>query len=134
MGIFEELEERIDDLEKKIEKLENKRNVNGVICSFCDKDQSQVKKIIAGPDGVFICNECTALCHEIMCEKLDHEYTDKITETLYEKEQEKLALEKLNEMLNAPNALAVIKYSLLGELPENSEQASYIIKNVMCEF
>lgn len=34
-------------------------------CSFCGKDQSQVERIIAGP-GVFICNECVALCNEII--------------------------------------------------------------------
>lgn len=36
-----------------------------VACSFCGKDQSQVERIIAGP-GVFICNECVALCNEII--------------------------------------------------------------------
>ncbi|MDR3631034.1 MAG: ATP-dependent Clp protease ATP-binding subunit ClpX [Desulfocapsaceae bacterium] len=34
-------------------------------CSFCGKSQGEVKKLIAGPD-VFICNECIALCNEIV--------------------------------------------------------------------
>ena len=41
-------------------------------CSFCGKQRSEVKKLIAGPN-VFICNECVELCHEIVMEdqKLD---------------------------------------------------------------
>lgn len=35
-------------------------------CSFCDKDQDQVKKLIAGPDDVYICDECIVLCHDIL--------------------------------------------------------------------
>ena len=38
-------------------------------CSFCSKSQKQVKKLIAGP-GVFICDECITLCHEIIVEEL----------------------------------------------------------------
>ena len=37
-------------------------------CSFCNKSQNEVKKLIAGPD-VFICDECTKLCHDILDEK-----------------------------------------------------------------
>ena len=36
-----------------------------VRCSFCGKPSSEVEKVIAGP-GVYICNECVALCSEIM--------------------------------------------------------------------
>ncbi len=38
-------------------------------CSFCDKPQSQVRRIIAG-NGVYICNECVALCQEIIDEDM----------------------------------------------------------------
>ena len=37
-------------------------------CSFCGKSQEEVEKLIAGPD-VFICDECIALCNEIVSEK-----------------------------------------------------------------
>ncbi|MDD2629951.1 MAG: AAA family ATPase, partial [Limnochordia bacterium] len=40
-----------------------------VKCSFCGKQQEQVKKIIAGP-GVYICDECIELCTEIIEEEL----------------------------------------------------------------
>jgi DNA-binding transcriptional MerR regulator len=35
-------------------------------CSFCGKDNSQVRRLIAGPNGVFICDECVARCNEIL--------------------------------------------------------------------
>ncbi len=37
-------------------------------CSFCHRDQSQVRRLIAGPDGVFICDECVGLCQEVLNE------------------------------------------------------------------
>ena len=41
-----------------------------VRCSFCNKSQNDVKTLIAGP-GVYICNECVALCREIVEEETD---------------------------------------------------------------
>ena len=38
---------------------------NPIRCSFCGKTQDEVNRIIAGP-GVYICNECVELCHEII--------------------------------------------------------------------
>ena len=39
-----------------------------VKCSFCGKPQDNVKKLIAGPDGVFICDECIKICDSILAE------------------------------------------------------------------
>lgn len=39
-------------------------------CSFCGKDQNQVRKLIAGPEGVFICDECIEVCMEIVEDEL----------------------------------------------------------------
>ena len=44
-----------------------------VRCSFCNKSEDQVRKLIAGPNGVFICDECVEICGEIIEEELDHE-------------------------------------------------------------
>ncbi len=43
-------------------------------CSFCGKQQGQVKRLIAGP-GVYICNECVQLCNDILDEELFEEVT-----------------------------------------------------------
>ncbi|MBI2303488.1 MAG: ATP-dependent Clp protease ATP-binding subunit ClpX [Chloroflexi bacterium] len=37
-------------------------------CSFCGKTQEQVKRLVAGPGGVYICDECVELCREIINE------------------------------------------------------------------
>ena len=42
---------------------------NDYICSFCSKPQAQVKRLIAGPDRVFICDECVTLCDQIISEE-----------------------------------------------------------------
>ena len=42
------------------------KNANNIKCSFCGKPQDAVKKIIAGPNGVFICDECVVVCQNIM--------------------------------------------------------------------
>ncbi len=39
-------------------------------CSFCGKSQKQVKKLIAGPSSIYICDECIELCNEIIEEEL----------------------------------------------------------------
>ena len=47
------------------------RNDDRVRCSFCGKTQNQVRKLIAGPNGAFICDECVDICQEIIVEELD---------------------------------------------------------------
>ena len=37
-------------------------------CSFCGKNQDQVQRLLAGPNGVYICDECITLCYEIITE------------------------------------------------------------------
>ncbi len=43
-----------------------------LLCSFCGKSQSEVKKLIAGP-GVYICDECIELCNDIIAEEYEKE-------------------------------------------------------------
>lgn len=47
---------------------ENKSGDKLLYCSFCGKSQHEVKKLIAGP-SVFVCDECVALCNDIMKEE-----------------------------------------------------------------
>lgn len=37
-------------------------------CSFCGKRRNQTRRLIAGPNGVYICAECVTLCNEILAE------------------------------------------------------------------
>ncbi len=46
-----------------------------VRCSFCNKTQDQVRKLIAGPAGVYICDECVDICADIIDEEYDEEET-----------------------------------------------------------
>jgi ATP-dependent Clp protease ATP-binding subunit ClpX len=43
-----------------------------LFCSFCGKSQGEVKKLIAGP-AVYICDECVALCNDIIAEEVEKE-------------------------------------------------------------
>ena len=42
-------------------------------CSFCNKTQAQVRKLIAGPNGAYICDECIDVCAEIIEEEFEYE-------------------------------------------------------------
>jgi ATP-dependent Clp protease ATP-binding subunit ClpX len=52
--------------------LERRRDENNgnLCCSFCGKSQKEVKKLIAGPT-VYICDECIALCNDIIAEEVE---------------------------------------------------------------
>lgn len=45
------------------------RRGGGHICSFCKREQDQVNRLIAGPDNVYICDECVDLCKEMLLEE-----------------------------------------------------------------
>ena len=47
------------------------KNTDNIRCSFCNKTQSQVKKMIAGPAGVYICDECVSICSDIVEEEYE---------------------------------------------------------------
>ena len=86
------------------------RNEEMVYCSFCGKNQEEVKKIIAG-NGVFICNECVALSQEIIREEMAEEVLADLAETPKPKE----LLDILNNYVvgqdRAKRALAVAVYN-----------------------
>lgn len=50
-----------------------------ICCSFCGKHNSEVKKMIAGPDGVYICNECVKVCDKVICESAKSEKKDVVS-------------------------------------------------------
>ena len=49
-------------------------------CSFCGKTDGQVRKLIAGPNGAYICDECVDICAEIIEEELEEEETVNVKE------------------------------------------------------
>ena len=42
-----------------------------ICCSFCGKAQDEVRKLIAGPNGIYICDECIEICSEIIEEEFE---------------------------------------------------------------
>jgi ATP-dependent protease Clp ATPase subunit len=50
-----------------------KRKTDTLFCSFCLKSYEEVKKLIAGPDSVYICNECVDICIEIISDEAQRE-------------------------------------------------------------
>lgn len=53
-----------------------KNSGSDVRCSFCNKSQDQVKKMIAGSAGVYICDECIEICSDILEEEFDQDTED----------------------------------------------------------
>ncbi len=48
------------------------KNKNTLVCSFCNRTQEEVRKLIAGP-GVYICDECIDLCNDIIADEVEQE-------------------------------------------------------------
>ena len=53
-----------------------KKDKDEIRCSFCGRTQSQVNKMIAGPDGLFICDECVEMCSSIVGEQKYYRSSD----------------------------------------------------------
>lgn len=86
-----------------------------VRCSFCHKSEDQVRKLIAGPDGAFICDECIGICAEIMEEEFNMYEQDDI----YDSDINLLKPEEIHSILDdyvigqddAKKALSVAVYN-----------------------
>ncbi|MEQ9763876.1 ATP-dependent Clp protease ATP-binding subunit ClpX [Streptococcus jiangjianxini] len=88
----------------------NRTNDTMVYCSFCGKNQDEVKKIIAG-NGVFICDECVALSQEIIKEELAEEVLADLTEVPKPKELLAILDQYVVGQDRAKRALAVAVYN-----------------------
>lgn len=103
-------------------------DLNEIRCSFCGKPQSQVKRLVAGPD-VYICNECVELCQDVIAEGLLEDGQDK--EQTFKLPKPREIVEKLSEYVigqeDAKKALAVAVYNhykrinTIGKLEDDVE-------------
>ena len=59
-----------------------KGNDTKIRCSFCGKTEDQVRKLIAGPDGAYICDDCVAICSEIIQEEFEDLYGEQNTDEI----------------------------------------------------
>ena len=53
-----------------------KSNDNRIRCSFCNKSENQVRKLIAGPNGAYICDECVEICMDIIGDEYSKDSRD----------------------------------------------------------
>src|SRR6266498_2728901 len=86
-------------------------------CSFCSKNQDQVRRLIAGPGAVYICDECVELCREIIQE--DSTSTGRPKEPLQRIPPPKLIYQQLSEYVvgqeQAKKVLSVAVQSLQAD-------------------
>lgn len=79
-------------------------------CSFCGKNQDQVKRLVAGPN-VYICEECIELCQEIVEDELDAVMDTDLTELPKPSEIKAILDEYVVQQDKAKRALAVAVYN-----------------------
>lgn len=79
-------------------------------CSFCGKSKDAVRKFISGP-SVYICNECIALCNEILAEDEEREVADAITQVPSPREIKGILDQYVIGQEQAKKALSVAVYN-----------------------
>ncbi len=79
-------------------------------CSFCGKNQEQVRRLIAGP-GVYICDECIELCQEIIDEEFDEELDTELQDIPKPKQIKEFLDQYVIGQEEAKKSLAVAVYN-----------------------
>ena len=79
-------------------------------CSFCGKSKDSVRKFISGP-SVYICNECVALCNEILAEDEDRTHPESVLPTLTPREIKETLDQYVIGQEEAKKALGVAVYN-----------------------
>ena len=87
----------------------------GQICSFCHRSAEELNRLISGPDGVYICDECVGLCVEILEEERLQEQKEKAADGLVELPAPREIFERLEEYVvgqkRAKKVLSVAVYN-----------------------
>lgn len=89
---------------------EKSQNNNGIYCAFCGKPKEMAKRLVAGPNGLFICDECLDLCNMI----LEEEDAESVSED-FELKKPKEIKEELDKFIvgqeSAKKVLSVAVYN-----------------------
>jgi ATP-dependent Clp protease ATP-binding subunit ClpX len=105
---------------------------DNLFCSFCGKNQKEVKKLIAGP-AVYICDECIQLCSEIIEEENEQE-TDVVGHSLIPKEIKSVLDDYVIEQDHAKKILAVAvhnHYKRLNAITSSSDDVEIQKSNIL---
>lgn len=81
-------------------------------CSFCGRGREQARRVIAGPNGVFICAECVTVCSEVLAES--------------QPEQPQETCEEVRETVRPPGA--GWRHLLRGWLPSHPRLARMVAR------
>ena len=101
-------------------------------CSFCGKTQDQVRRLIAGP-GAYICNECIALCQEIVSDDMDVMSTPKMTKIPLPSEMKAVLDEYVTGQEAAKKTLCVAVYNHYKRItaPQKKEDVELQKSNIL---
>ena len=106
-----------------------------LLCSFCGKNQNEVRKLIAGP-SVYICNECIDLCNDIIKEEINESIETSEEETfLIPKEIKDILDEYVIGQEEAKKSLSVAVYNhykrLRNTKKDKSEEVELTKSNIL---
>ena len=117
------------------------RNDKVIRCSFCGKQQNAVKKMIAGPAGIYICDECIKVCESILENDAFDDYENKYT--LNSEEEKVPTPEEIKKILDeyvigqdeAKKTLSVAVYNhykrINSEMEESKDDVEIQKSNVL---
>jgi len=107
-------------------KLRNGPEVFERVCSFCGKSADMARRLIAGPNDVFICDECIEVCRKILSEE-EHELTSHFTGDIPTPQEIKAYLDLfIIGQDNAKKALSVAVYNHYKRIANPSKESEEV--------
>lgn len=102
---------------------------NKIYCSFCGKSENDVKRILEGPNNIYICNECATLCKEILDEEEEFESNLVFDKLPIPREIKSFLDEYIIEQDKAKKTLAVAVYNHYKRIKYERETDTEIQKS-----